>query len=685
MRRLRKAKCTIRTLKKNADIVENLRSPILKDFLTAAHQNQKRKPKGRRWTAKNKISALAIYKRSPKTYRYLQHVMPLPSIKTLQNLLKRVPMEPGISESTLRHLQKSVNEDNKLCSIVFDEIALKRSLILNEAADKVEGYEDMGGSGGRSDKIADHALVFMLQGVRAKFKQPIAFYFVKGTITSIKLASLIKEIIEAVERTGFRVMATICDQGPTNVGGLNLLKGLRGPDNKFQIGAKTIYILYDVPHLFKSLRNNFLNHGTMVMDGKVARWAHLQQVEEKNRTLLYLSKITAVHVMPKYRAKMRVKFAAQILSNTVAAVLKLISGCEQNPEKSRDIMETAVVVQSLDRLFDATNGPLCPDDIKKGLRENVSTKSNHVNVWADLKEKVLSIKFKNPDGKEAKNIKCVKGYVITLTSLEEIWGELRKFNFKYMNLRNFNQDALENLFGVIRQHCPTNKHPTCSAFTAALKSTVITGMTAPHSKGSNCEKDGKHVLTNFHEFVFGSQKQNEETQSHQEEMITLSIPDDFELSDVESNLTQIDGQPVVYISGWLACTVSKGHDCEDCKLQITTTGERNDPLYKYIQLREWWGNKTSLTYPTANLCRVVETAIKLFERDILLNLHVENICELTATLFSRSCDTTWFQCHRHHNDIFKAIYQRLSRLLVRRQCQRINRSLALQDEKSIRL
>lgn len=98
----------------------------------------------------------------------------------------------------------------------------------------------------------------MLQGVRAKFKQPIAFFLVKGTISSQKLAVIIKEIINKVEETKFKILATICDQGPTNMGALKILK-IRSPpynynQNYFVCNGKKVYIIYDVPHLFNCLQ-----------------------------------------------------------------------------------------------------------------------------------------------------------------------------------------------------------------------------------------------------------------------------------------------------------------------------------------------------------------------------------------------------------------------------------------------
>ncbi|PZC70359.1 hypothetical protein B5X24_HaOG202343, partial [Helicoverpa armigera] len=94
------------------------------------------------------------------------------------------------------HLKKKVaklNEKDRLCALLFDEMALKRRLIFNPRTEKVNGFVDLGDNQRRSSEIADHALVFMLQGLHKKMKQPVAYYFVKGTVSTQSLAVLIKD------------------------------------------------------------------------------------------------------------------------------------------------------------------------------------------------------------------------------------------------------------------------------------------------------------------------------------------------------------------------------------------------------------------------------------------------------------------------------------------------------------
>lgn len=157
-----------------------------------------------------------------------------------------------------------------------------------------------------------------------------------------------------------------------------------------------------------------MNYGKLELDGKQAKWEHLTKVEALNKDLLYLSKITETHVQPKHRAKMKVKYASQLLSNTVAAVLKLMARSERDPNEANAIMQTGEIVHELDRLFDKTNGPSGPLDIKKGLRENVSAnKTDHIEEWTQFRKKLESLRFvKVVTGAQATNIKCVQGYII---------------------------------------------------------------------------------------------------------------------------------------------------------------------------------------------------------------------------------------------------------------------------------
>ena len=66
-------------------------------FLASFFRNIKHKPKGRRWSLKEKVLALSLLKRSPKAYTFLRSLFPLPSRRSLQSILNTVHFRMGIN------------------------------------------------------------------------------------------------------------------------------------------------------------------------------------------------------------------------------------------------------------------------------------------------------------------------------------------------------------------------------------------------------------------------------------------------------------------------------------------------------------------------------------------------------------------------------------------------------------
>jgi hypothetical protein len=113
-------------------------------FIMSQIKNQNLQPRARRFTIDEKILSRA----SGKGYRLLSTIFSLPSRRTLTNLLKKIQFRPGINEQIVRSLKLTVsklkNPSDKLCAIVFDELALSPLLSYNRSVDCVDGLEDLG-------------------------------------------------------------------------------------------------------------------------------------------------------------------------------------------------------------------------------------------------------------------------------------------------------------------------------------------------------------------------------------------------------------------------------------------------------------------------------------------------------------------------------------------------------------
>ena len=96
----------------------------------------------------------------------------------------------------------------------MDDVHLLVGLSYDPYKEIIIGYEDSGHLG-KSEGEANHALVCMVRGIRKKWKQVVAYYFTKNTISADNLKQLIVHIIAQLQEGRFDVVGTVYDQDPT--------------------------------------------------------------------------------------------------------------------------------------------------------------------------------------------------------------------------------------------------------------------------------------------------------------------------------------------------------------------------------------------------------------------------------------------------------------------------------------
>jgi hypothetical protein len=72
----------------------------------------------------------------------------LPSIRTLKQILSNIPFDAGINQTLLMELKAKnheMNDLNKYCTLIFDEISLSSGYHYEREKDIISGYEDLGG------------------------------------------------------------------------------------------------------------------------------------------------------------------------------------------------------------------------------------------------------------------------------------------------------------------------------------------------------------------------------------------------------------------------------------------------------------------------------------------------------------------------------------------------------------
>lgn len=295
---------------------------------------QQKSARGRRFTLDDKIFALTLMKQSPKAYRVLKNTFALPSRKTLLQLLNKIHITVGIVPKIMETLRQSVQKLDILdrhCSLIFDEISLEPSVYYSKKWDEVIGFENINGN--KKPKFADHAFVFMIQGLRKKYKQPVSFHFSQGGINSIELKNILSATIIALQEIGFVIVCTVCDQFSANLNAIKILKENSPKKSSteldlFCVGGQEIIAIYDPPHLLKGIRNNLLvNKMSFKINNetKMANWDHIVKLYELdvgdfNTRMCF--KLTDSHVYKEKLKKMKVKHAAQVFSHRVSSTMR---------------------------------------------------------------------------------------------------------------------------------------------------------------------------------------------------------------------------------------------------------------------------------------------------------------------------------------------------------------------------
>ena len=199
----------------NNDMLNKLNTTTLA-FFHSQIKSQTVKPRGRRFSLQDKILSLSIFKNSPKAYRFLSTIFALPSKKTLTSLLNHVTFEAGINDhiiKNLTHQATRLKPNDRLCSLVFDEMAIAPATAYNIKDDMVYGFENFG----RNDKnriLCDHVLVFLLRGIHRKWKQPIAYYFCQSVTKTPQLIKWVKGLLAGLMMIFFIFPTFILDMAP---------------------------------------------------------------------------------------------------------------------------------------------------------------------------------------------------------------------------------------------------------------------------------------------------------------------------------------------------------------------------------------------------------------------------------------------------------------------------------------
>lgn len=511
--RLRIQKLKIQNLKlkdkiKNPDlsIIDSLRhvSPQAKSFCKMLLTEKNCYSEDQRQLACN------LHFKSTANYKFMRNQLGfhLPSLKSIYNYFPVKSLQPGFNlklNQNLKKLTKKMKRKDRFAVLMFDEISIRRDLDFNEKLDLIDGFQHLSEEE-RKNLIGKSVCVFMLRGLFSNWKYVLNYFVTEKGMTGNTLKKIIQQNVKIIKELGLRTKALVCDQGGGNTKVFKLF-GVT-PEKPFTtIDGEKIYFLYDVPHLIKSVRNNLLDKPYLkTPDGK-ARWAHIKRIfneDEKSGLLRRCPRLTESHVMPNNFEKMKVRFATQILSKTVAAALKDLTSQNIIDDENK---ATYNFVLNMNNVFDILNIKKYGNGLKPGGSLNLILK--HL-------QKYISFVSEN----NSQKILCFYGLCQTIEAVLGLindFSEDPEFSEQQILTSRLNQDPLENFFSQVRSRGGCGTNPSVSQLNSTIAKIVSMRILSFDFETKNCETDNDLMLEYIRESL------NAEENDPQQELVISEV------------------------------------------------------------------------------------------------------------------------------------------------------------------
>jgi hypothetical protein len=244
------------------------------------------------------------------------------------------------------------------CSLQIDAMAIRQHVSYDAHSGKMTGFVDLGFDDVSSDE-AKEVLVLLVVGTTGHWKTPVAYYCTRS-LSADAQKQLVLQAIDELELTGLHVVALVMDGLSANITMCNLLGcqlDVRWPLKTWFCPTESnrkIYVILDACHMLKLVRNTLASCRILESESGHVYWSYIQELHEVQQKagLRAANRLTSRHV-DFHNQKMKVRLAAQTLSNSVAMALVMMHN--SGDPKFIDVMPTVEFLQTMDTLFDIMN------------------------------------------------------------------------------------------------------------------------------------------------------------------------------------------------------------------------------------------------------------------------------------------------------------------------------------------
>lgn len=650
---------------------------ILNCLINGIKSNEKYPPSVREF-------ALRLHYNSPAAYKTIRdkfhNHLPHPNTIGVWYRQSDISGKAGLTMESLERLKKIKSEMNGkplVCSLIFDEIYIRKQVFWNNATKCYEGFVNYGFESTKENEVlpkATQAIVFMLSGLNTYFQFPVAYYFIKG-LNGQQRADLLKEVITKVTECGVIISNLTFDGckanprmckllgGDLNVDSINFRPYIENPVDKSQI-----YLILDPPHMEKLIRNLLATKKVIFDDeNKRIEWTYFVELEKISRkTDLFTHKLNKRHIQWE-RNKMNVKIAVQTFSRKVADSMEVLM--KQKHPKFKNAGPTIRFIRKINDVFDTLNSmdsrktdifkrPLNPENedvvfdlYKECTKYFKSMKINEENATTGIVKKKLIIKSQSCTG--------VRGFIIDMASMKAMYLKYVKQSemIKELVAYSFSQDHVELFFAKIRSLHGHNTNPNGMQFKSAYRK-LLSNIKILAPESANCKSFGTKLAsfsphTNIYFVSSRRPKLNVsddlEFQKDSDQHESL-LNDYLNLNQMKTNeyLTdELYTSSLAYIARIIEEKIENTNFyCNDCKFVLY----ENEKIDCYSV----GSNRCNPCLSTFQICKIVDRFLNLYQPGCKLNYNFNAIYyQIFQEIdFSKMYSNTCFEHDSSHKYFF---------------------------------
>ena len=415
-------------------------------------------------------------------------ILHLPHKTTLNKYLGVSSGQTGITDDIRERLKAEIQtlstEQEKVGSLIIDEMSIQAKLIYDRKLDQFHGKNELVDEKSEDHKeLANSLPCFVFRGLSTKYRLRVALFFCSN-LNGNQLHRATLKVIADVEEVGFRILRIVTDNSKVNVSMFEkLCSGTVIPEIQHPLDEnRKIFLSYDQSHIIKNVRSQFLEK-TFQDDGKEITGKHVRTLYKLQKELIFspVRHLTRKMVYPSNLEKMNVKRAKLLFSDPVTAALETCSSvASEHFVDKGGLQATLRFMKMMKKWFDIHD--IC-NRTQGHFSRNVDklhffTISDErlewlVDVFLPYLEK-LQEAGRNKREKFSTETYCA--LVVTTRSTVACIQYLLKIGFHYVLTRNFSSDDIELFFSHLRQLGGFNDMMDARACMHAIEATVKTGL-----------------------------------------------------------------------------------------------------------------------------------------------------------------------------------------------------------------